>query len=210
MLLIFAMNVLIIKSSPMKEKSNTIKISDFFASLLKKKYPDVKIATRDLTTTNIPHLTLDTIIAINNKEERSDEQKALLKLSDELIAELKVANLILVGCPMWNFSVPSSLKAYFDHTARTGMTFKYTEKGPIGLLDGNKRVILITSSGGIYSNQEHSALDAVKQTISTHFGFLGIKDFSSVSVEGASLGPEIVAKSIKKVEDDVTKIVSKL
>ncbi|MEZ2347570.1 FMN-dependent NADH-azoreductase [Terriglobus sp. RCC_193] len=118
--------------------------------------------------------------------EHTDEHKAALKQSDEIIAEIKAADHILITTPLYNFQVPAVLKAWIDHAVRKDLTFDYTEKGPVGLLKG-KKVTVISASGGLYVQGEPSgAYDYLTPYIKFIFGFIGITDVTVLSAGGAS------------------------
>src|SRR5207237_8478676 len=111
--------------------------------------------------------------------ERTLEQQAVVAYSDALIAELKRADVVVLGLPMYNFGLPSTLKAYFDHIARAGETFRYTEKGPVGLLTGKKAIVFATR-GGLYAG---TPLDSQTDYIRAFFAFLGITDVQFIYAE---------------------------
>ncbi|MEP0153872.1 NAD(P)H-dependent oxidoreductase [Pseudophaeobacter sp.] len=119
-------------------------------------------------------------------DQRSDEQKALLAQSDALIAELKQADTIVIGTPIYNFSVPSTLKAWIDLVARVGVTFNYTETGPVGLLEG-KRAIIAVASGG---TQAGSDIDFATTYLRHVLGFIGITDVELVAADQLSMDEE--------------------
>src|SRR5207244_13368072 len=113
-----------------------------------------KVIVRDLARDPVPHLDAARFGAFLAKpEDRTPEQQAVVDYSDALIAELREADTIVIGLPMYNFSVPSTLRAYFDHVARVGVTFKYSDKGPVGLLTGKKAYVFVTR-GGVYRSEE--------------------------------------------------------
>jgi FMN-dependent NADH-azoreductase len=117
-------------------------------------------------------------------EERTPEQRAVIAYSDALIDELRRADVLVLGLPMYNFGVPSQLKAWFDHIARAGVTFKYTEKGAVGLLSGKKAYVFATR-GGVYGDH-----DAQTQFVRQFLGFIGIADVEFVYAEGLAISPE--------------------
>ena len=119
----------------------------------------------------------------------NEAQAAAQALSDTLIAELKAAETIVIGAPMYNFGIPSTLKAWFDYVLRPGITFRYTEAGPVGLLEG-KRAIVIESRGGYYSDGAAKALDSQEPHLKTLLGFMGIKNLSFIRAEKIAFGPE--------------------
>jgi FMN-dependent NADH-azoreductase len=110
-------------------------------------------------------------------------------LSDELIAELRRADTIVIGAPMYNFSIPTGLRAWFDYVLRPGETFKYTEAGPQGLLAG-KRVIVIESRGGLYTEGPAQAIDFQEPYLRTLLGFIGLSDVTFIHAEKIGFGPE--------------------
>ena len=119
----------------------------------------------------------------------NEAQAAALALSDTLIGELKAADTIVIGAPMYNFGIPSTLKAWFDYVLRAGITFRYTETGPVGLLEG-KRAIVIESRGGYYSDGAAKSLDSQEPHLETLLGFMGIKDLTFIRVEKLAFGPD--------------------
>src|SRR6202050_414458 len=127
------------------------RLADQFVAAFRERDPAAKIVVRDVAASEpVPHLNAERFGAfIAKAEERSAAQHATVAYSDVLIDELKQADVIVIGLPMYNFGVPSQLKAYFDHIARVGITFKYTDKGPVGLLTG-KKAYVFAARGGLY------------------------------------------------------------
>jgi FMN-dependent NADH-azoreductase len=147
--------------------------------------PDATLIERDLSQDPVPHLTAERFAAFLAKpEERTLDQQRVVAASDALIDELKAASTIVLGLPMYNFGVPSTLKAYFDHIARAGVTFKYTETGPVGLLTGKKAVVFATR-GGVYAGTPR---DTESAYLREFLGFLGITDIEFVYAEGLAMG----------------------
>ncbi|HUQ75465.1 MAG TPA: NAD(P)H-dependent oxidoreductase [Burkholderiales bacterium] len=142
-----------------------------------------KVVVRDLAKNPVPHLDGERFGAFMTKAERSAAQQAVIDYSDMLIAELRAADTIVIGVPMYNFGIPSTLKAYFDHIARAGVTFKYTEKGAVGLLTG-KKAYLVIARGGIYGDA-HAHTTYVRDLLA----FLGIADVECVYAEGLAVSP---------------------
>lgn len=144
-----------------------------------------KLIVRDLAKQPVPHLDAERFAAFLAKPEaRSAAQQAIVDYSDALIGELKSADTIVIGVPMYNFGIPSTLKAYFDHVARAGVTFKYTEKGAVGLLTG-KKAYLVIARGGVYGD-EHAHTSYVRDFLA----FLGITDVERVYAEGLAISPQ--------------------
>lgn len=161
-------------------------------------HPHYRVVARDLASEPVPHLTEQTIGAyFTPAENRSAEQTEAVKLSDQLVAEVMAADVIVIGAPMYNFSVSSALKAWIDHIARAGVTFKYTETGPVGLLSG-KKVIVFTSRGGVYSQGPAKAMDFHETYLRGVLGFVGLSDVTFVHTEGLSLGEEAATSAFAR------------
>jgi FMN-dependent NADH-azoreductase len=179
------MKILQIKSSILGANSQSSRLADEFVALLDGQLPGAEVVVRDLAADPVPHLDGARAGAFFAKlEERSAEQRAVIAYSDALIEELRSADVLVLGLPMYNFGVPSQLKAWFDHLARAGETFKYTEKGPVGLLTGKKAYVFATR-GGLYGD-DHSQSEFVRQFL----GFIGIADVEFVYAEGLAISPE--------------------
>jgi FMN-dependent NADH-azoreductase len=149
--------------------------------------PGAAVITRDLASQPVPHLTAERFQALNTPvEQRTLEQQRVVAESDALIDELKRADVIVIGLPMYNFGVPSTLKAYFDHVARAGVTFRYTAEGPEGLLKGKKAYVFATR-GGRYAG---TPADLQTAYVRQFLGFIGIQDVEFVYAEGLAMGPE--------------------
>lgn len=194
-------NVLVLKSSILGANSQTNQLSDYFINKLTK----ANIVQRDLSANPLPYFDSNAITALRGQP-TTDEENALLALSDELVSEIKNADVIVINAPMYNFSVPTQLKSYFDFIARPRVTFQYTEKGPEGLLTGKKAVVL-AAFGGIHQNQP---TDLVTTYVKTILGFIGITDVQFVYVEGIGFGPEAVVKAQNQAKIEIDKIVTAL
>lgn len=158
---------------------------------------DARVTERDLATSNIPHLDGATVGAFfTPAEQRNEEQDNRLALSNTLVEELKAADTLVISAPMYNFNVPSALKAWFDQVARSGLTFQYTDQGPQGLLTG-KKAIVVTTRGGMYKD---SGLDFQVPYIKQFLGFIGITDVDVVYAEGISMGPDSKATAMNDAE----------
>lgn len=159
-------------------------LADKFVAAWRETHPGTKIVVRDLARDPIPHLTAERFGAFLTKPgERSPEQRAVVDYSDALIDEISRADVIVLGLPMYNFGVPSTLKAYFDHIARAGVTFRYTEKGPVGLLTGKKAYVLATR-GGLYAD---TPLDTQTTYVRDFLRLVGIADVEFVYAEGLNV-----------------------
>ncbi|MGE0873049.1 MAG: FMN-dependent NADH-azoreductase [Burkholderiales bacterium] len=148
-------------------------------------FPAARVISRDLSTQVLPHLDAARFAAfLSRPESRTPAQQAVLDESDALIAELQAADTIVIGLPMYNFGIPSQLKAYFDHVARAGVTFRYTDKGAVGLLTG-KKAYVFTARGGIYQG---TPKDTQTPYVRDFLAFLGITDVEFVHAEGLAIG----------------------
>jgi FMN-dependent NADH-azoreductase len=207
--------VLIIDSAATGDASVSRKLTAEFAERLSEREPDARIVRRDIGTATIPHLTAETVGAIRGAA-TTDAERATLALSDDLIGELKEADLIVIGAPMYNFGMSSTLKTWFDHVLRSGVTFRYTAEGPEGLVTG-KKALVIETRAGLYSEggpagamewsgrhapgmaadgRGPSALDHQEPHIRTLLGFMGITDVKFVRAEKLAFGPEAAEASV--------------
>ena len=161
-----------------------------------------EVIRRDLARDPVPHLDAERFAAlISSKEKRTSGQEQLVAYSDGLVAELKRADVIVLGLPMYNFGLPSTLKAYFDHVARAGVTFKYTDKGAVGLLTG-KKAYVIAARGGFYAGKPSDTQSAY---VRDFLAFLGITDVEFVYAEGLAVGDAqrtaALANARSRIED---------
>lgn len=146
------------------------------------------ITVRDLAAAPIPHLSSNAAAALRSAPE-NQEQETARALSDLLIGELTAADTIIIGAPMYNLGMPSTLKSWFDYVVRAGVTFSYSEAGPKGLVSG-KRVIVVLTRGGYYSEGPAASMDSQEPHIRNILAFIGITDVLFVRAEGLALGPE--------------------
>jgi FMN-dependent NADH-azoreductase len=157
-------------------------------------HPGLEVLRRDLAAQPIPHLTPATVAGVRAQPKTSAETHTR-SLSDELIAELFAADVIIIGAPMYNFSIPSTLRTWFDHVLRPGVTFSYSAAGPQGLVTG-KRVIAVESRGGLYSEGPQVAQDFQEPYLRQLLGFIGLTDVSFVRAEKIGYGAEARAAAI--------------
>jgi len=194
-----------INSSVFSQGGQSSQLADHYVAAFKKSNPGAKIVTRDLAANEIPHLGGATVGAFfTPADQRSDEQKAAIALSDELVAEIQAADVIVIGAPMYNFNIPSVLKAYFDHIARAGLTFSYTDKGPVGLLTGKKAVVFSTR-GGLYAGTPN---DVETPFVRQFLGFIGITDVNFVYAEGLAYGDDKKAEAMKAAQAEIEKLAA--
>ena len=184
-------NVLQINTSA-RAAGQANRLADDFVQAWHNQHPQDRIVLRDLTTQPVPHLDERTLNAFfTPPEQRDADLQAAVRLSDELIAEIQAADVIVIGVPMYNFGIPSTLKAYFDHIARAGITFRYTTNGPEGLLKG-KRAVILAARGGIYSGTPKDTQSAYLRDI---LAFVGITEVEFIYAEGLAMGDEQAARA---------------
>ena len=198
------MNTLLqINASLFSTGGQSSRLADEFAATWSDAHADGRIIKRDLAANPVPHLTAERFGAFLAKpDERTPEQQAVAGYSDTLIDELRRADVIVIGLPMYNFGVPSTLKAYFDHVARAGVTFRYTEKGPQGLLAG-KKVYVFATRGGAYAG---TPLDTQTSYVRDFLKFLGMDDVEFVYAEGLAMGDAAKAASLARASQELRAI----
>ncbi|HVB49157.1 MAG TPA: NAD(P)H-dependent oxidoreductase [Burkholderiales bacterium] len=161
------------------------RIASQFVALWRAANPGATVLVRDLAREPVPHLDAERFAAFLAKEEARDaSQQAVIAYSDTLIGELQRADVIVLGLPMYNFGLPSTLKAYFDHVARAGITFRYTDHGPVGLLTG-KQAYVFAARGGQYAGTPR---DTQTPYVRDFLRFLGIDEVEFVYAEGLAIG----------------------
>ena len=187
-----SMTTLLHINSSARSNGNANQFADRFVAEWIKHHPQQQVVQRNLTAQPVPHLAEETINAFfTPPDQRTEQQRAAIKLSDELVAELFAADIIVIGVPMYNFGIPSTLKAYFDHIARAGITFRYTPNGPEGLVNG-KKVYIVAARGGSYSGTPGDTQTAYLRNF---LGFLGMTDVTFIYAEGLNLGDEAKARA---------------
>jgi len=193
---IFQMSkILLITSSPRAEESLSNKFAGDLAAKIKEQ-SNGSITHLDLGQNPIPHLDQVTTSAIRKAPEQRDAQEAAAaEYSDKRVAELMEADTVIIGTGLINFAIYSGLKSWIDNVARAGMTFRYTESGPVGLATG-KKVYIVLSSAGVYSEGPAAAMDHAVPYLKTVLGFLGLTDVEVIRIEGLAFGPEAAEKAI--------------
>ena len=194
------MNILQINASARREGANSTRIADMVAQRLLQRDPQARLTVRDLAAAPHPMLDEAALGALfTPADQRSAEQAARVALDDALIAEVQAHDVLVLGVPMYNFGVPSQLKNWIDAIDRAGVTFRYTEQGPQGLLNG-KTVYLALARGGRYRD---SAADAQVPYLKTVLGFLGMNDLRFIYAEGFAMGPEAAAQALAQAQADL-------
>ncbi|MFH4857772.1 FMN-dependent NADH-azoreductase [Vibrio diabolicus] len=190
--------VLALKSSILGDYSQSNKLVEDFI----KNVDQDKLTVRDLAANPLPVLDFAVATALRATEDLSQEQQAVVELSDTLIEEVKNADTLVIAAPMYNFTIPTQLKNWIDLIARAGVTFKYTENGVQGLIEG-KKAIVITTRGGIHKD---SPTDNVTPYLRTVLGFVGITDVEFVYAEALNMGEDFAAKGISEAQSQLAAI----
>jgi len=194
--------VLVLNSGIPGEGSVSRRLVGETVEALRDQDPAVKVISRDLGAAPVPHLNQASAGALRGGATATTEQIAALALSDQLVEELKAADTLVIGAPMYNFGIPSTLKTWFDYVLRAGVTFSYTEAGPKGLLTG-KRAIVVLTRGGLYSEGPAQAMDSQEPHLRTMLGFIGISDVTFVRAERLAFGEDAKVSSIAAARADI-------
>lgn len=193
-----------INTSLFSGEGQSSRLSQSFVDSWRARHPDGRVVVRDLGREPVPHLDADTFRAFSTPEaERTPAQRDAVAYSDALIAELRQADVVVIGLPLYNFGVPSSLKAYFDHVARAGVTFKYTASGPVGLLAG-KKVYVMAARGGLYAGTPRDTQTAY---VRDFLAFVGLTDVEFVYAEGLAMG-ERRAQSLSNAQGRIERLAA--
>lgn len=200
--------LLLVTSSLFGDQSKSTQLAGEFVQAWRRTHPGADVVERALTAESIPHLSLGALGALMTPaEKRSSEQHATVAFADRLIEELEAADTVVLAVPMYNFSVPSTLKAWIDHVARAGRTFRYTAAGPEGLLKG-KKVIVVTGRGGVYTGDSPAKVfDFQEPYLRSVLGFLGLTDVTFVHVEGLKVSPESAEQGVARARAAIARIV---
>jgi FMN-dependent NADH-azoreductase len=195
-----------INASINNSSGQSSQLANQFVAAFHKRHPEARIVVRNVAAAEpVPHLNAERFGAfITKPEERNSEQHAVVAYSDSLIRELQQADVIVIGLPMYNFGVPSQLKAYFDHVARAGVTFKYTEKGPVGLLTG-KKVFVFAARGGLYAG---TPMDTQTSYVRDFLRFLGMNDVEFVYAEGLAVSPQSKEAGLAKAAAEIARLAA--
>ncbi|ELP5729634.1 FMN-dependent NADH-azoreductase [Vibrio vulnificus] len=192
--------LLVLKSSILGDYSQSNKLVDEFIN----KFDQQDVVVRDLAQQPLPVLDFQVATALRASGDLSEAQQAIVDLSDQLIAEIKHADTLIIAAPMYNFTVPTQLKNWIDLIARAGVTFTYTEQGPKGLIEGKKAVV-VTTRGGIHKD---TANDNITPYLKTVLGFVGITDVEFVYAEALSMGEEFAEKGLLSASKHLVSLAS--
>jgi len=195
-----------INASINNDTGQSSQLANQFVAAFRTRQPHAKVVVRDVAAADpVPHLTAERFGAfITKAEERNAAQHAVVAYSDTLIREIEKADVIVIGLPMYNFGVPSQLKAYFDHIARAGITFAYTEKGPVGRLTG-KKVYVFAARGGLYSG---TPMDTQSSYVRDFLAFLGMTDVQFVYAEGLAISPQSKEAGLAKAAAEIARLAA--
>jgi FMN-dependent NADH-azoreductase len=193
-------NVLVIRSAATGEASvsNTL-INAYLAALP----AGTKVVERNLDTNPVPHVTQASLAGIGRQAPEGGAFAEARALQDELIGEVFAADIIVFGLPLYNFGMPSTLKAWFDYVARAGTTFQYTAEGPEGLVKGKKAIVAQARAG---KYDDASGFPFAVPHLKALLGFVGVTDVTVVTAEGLAFGPEAAAEAVKTASEEIAKL----
>lgn len=198
-------HALLLTSSLNGPQGQSSRLAHAYLDRLTAQSPGLRLTHRDLAVDPPPHLDAETFAAFGTPpDERSADQRERVAWSDAAIAELREADLVVVAAPMYNFGVPSALKAWMDHVARAGVTFRYTENGPQGLLTG-RRAVVVSTRGGRYVGTPN---DSQTPFIASFLGFIGLGPVEFVHAEGLAMGEDQAAAALESARRDLDRLAA--
>jgi len=189
-------------SSMQGKESYSIKLGHAIVEKIQEKYPGSTLEELNLVDIEIPHLSpavLRTFFIPG--EQLTEEEKESIRISDEVVRQLLAADIIIIGAPLYNFTIHTALKAWIDHITRAGITFGYGENGPVGKVTG-KKVYVAMSSGGVYSEGPGKANDFVAPYLKAFLGFLGMTDLTVFRAEGLKV-PGVKEYAMEKAIESI-------
>jgi FMN-dependent NADH-azoreductase len=199
--------ILLITSSPRLESHST-KVARSLAERLVSRAPNSTVAVRDLTREPLPHIDDSFATGLGLPADTlTPRQRDVLAVSDKLLKELFASDTIIIAAGMINFGIPSSLKAYIDYITRPGVAFRYTDKGPEGLIKG-KKVYLVLARGGVYSEGPLQQLNFQDTYLRAALTFLGVTDIEVITIEGVAFGPEAAGQAVNAALAKVSAIAA--
>jgi FMN-dependent NADH-azoreductase len=194
------MQILQLNTSARSTGANSTTVANLITERLKNRHPQATVRLRDMAVEPHPILDEPALTAMfTPAEQRSTEQAARMAHDDTLIEEIKASDIIVLGVPMYNFGIPVQLKAWFDAIAKAGVTFRYTEKGPEGLLTG-KKVYVALARGGIYRDTPN---DTQVPYLKLMLGFLGMTDVHYIYAEGFAMGPDAATNAMQEAHQQI-------
>jgi len=195
--------LLVVRSSIHSDTSQSSRLADRFVARWRAAHPHGVVVVRDLSQEPVPHIDADRFAAfVARPESRTPGQQAIVDYSDALIAEMRSADAVVLAVPMYNFGIPSTLKAYFDHIARAGVTFRYTENGPVGLLTGKKAYVFATR-GGLYAGTPR---DSQTPYLRSFLSFIGIDDVQFVYAEGLAVSAASRERTLSRTHAEIDEL----
>ena len=198
------MKILAIQSGIFGDNSNSTKLVAQIATQMKQLHPDAELTHRDLTAQPLPYFDAEMAMALSTPAaEQTEAQVALANLSSQLVDEVKNADILIIGVPMYNFGIPAQLKSWIDLICRAGLTFNYTATGPVGLL-ADRPVYIAAARGGMH---EGKPSDSQTPFIKTVLGFLGLHDVRIVYAEGLAMGDDAKTESLQRFTKNLTALV---
>lgn len=199
--------ILYLQNSIFGDEGQSSRLARRFIDGVQAVQPGVEVVVRDLVKDGVPHLDLERAGALRGfSDDLSEAQKAVLAQSDALIEELKSADRVVIGLPMYNFGVPTQYKAWFDHIARAGLTFKYTEQGAVGLI-GDKPVHVFAAYGGVHQGQPY---ETPTRFVAHTLAFLGITSVQFLYAEGLNMGDEAKDRALRQAEAEIAEQLAAL
>ncbi|MRI32509.1 FMN-dependent NADH-azoreductase [Endozoicomonas sp. OPT23] len=197
--------VLHINSSLFGNQGESSQLATQFVEKLVAGQKGSQVKNRILADDTVPHLNAETFQGFMlDVSEQNDQQKAMTALSNTLIDEVKEADVLVLGVPLYNFTMPSTLKSWFDFIARAGITFRYTENGPVGLLE-NKKAYVFAARGGLYQGTE---MDTQTPLIRHFLAFIGITDVEFIYAEGLSMGGDARESALQNASQHIDQLVA--
>lgn len=197
---------LVITSSALGEASVSSQLVAETVARMQSHVAGMRIVARDLGRYPIPHLDANSATALRGGDPANYHQLAAHTCSNELIAELKDADTLIIGAPMYNFGIPSTLKAWLDHVLRAGVTFRYSDSGPEGLIK-DKRAIVMQSRGGMYSEGPAQAMDSQEPHLRSLLGFMGITDVTFLRAEKLAFRPDAPEQAVEAVRGQIARLI---
>lgn len=199
------MNLLQINTSIFSDGGQSSRLAEDFVRRWIQQHDGTRVTVRNFVTNPIPHLSEATFQAfLTAPEDRDAAQQKAAAFSDALIEELREADVVVLGLPMYNFGIPSQLKAWFDHIARAGITFRYTENGPQGLLTG-KKVYVLAARGGMYQG---TPTDTQTDFVRNFLNFIGITDVEFIYAEGLNMGEKPRDQALKAARQAIARLAA--
>lgn len=204
-------SVLYVNTSPLGYHSVTRKLTANILAKIATSVPDAKVVERDLAASPLPHLSAVTLSAFSTPPDQLNQaQSEALALSEALVEEVMAADVIVIGAPMWNFGIPSALKAWIDHIVRAGRTFKYGAAGPESLLPAGKNVIIASARGGVYSEGPMQSMDYQEAYLKAVLGFIGLQDIAIVRAEGVAMGEDAAAAAMSTADAQLADAIKQI